>query len=205
MAAPRKTPTQRRAKNTVARILSATAELISEGGVEVITTNKIAERAHINIASLYQYFGNKEAVINALIEDYQNQLGRHLNDLVESMSGVPLEQAAPQVIRASMSLLRESQNIMPSMVTSLTASHLFPAARLLENRFLEAMRSYFAQQRDQLELGDIDTSIYVIYSAVSSLIVKHLSAPATYLNDEEIIEEVAKLMIGYFPKRHSAA
>ena len=69
MAAPRKTPTQRRAKNTVARILSATAELISEGGVEVITTNKIAERAHINSASLDQYFGKKEAVINALIED----------------------------------------------------------------------------------------------------------------------------------------
>lgn len=200
MANPRKIPTQTRAKNTVSRILAATAELIGEAGVDAVTTNKIADRAHINIASLYQYFPNKEAVINALIEDYQNQLARFFNDLLKGMEGVPLEQAARQMVSAAIDLLRESQNIMPSIVTNLATSHMFPAARQLENRFLEVMRHYFVQQRDVLQLGDVDTSVAIIYTAVTSIIVKHLSTPTPYLSDDEVIDEVVRLMLGYFPK-----
>ncbi|MFQ5478311.1 MAG: TetR/AcrR family transcriptional regulator [Candidatus Binatia bacterium] len=63
---PRKSPIQRRAVETHGRILDATARLLDELGVDALTTNAIANRAGVNIATLYSYFPNKFAVVTAL-------------------------------------------------------------------------------------------------------------------------------------------
>jgi len=61
--AKRKAPTQERARATVAAILHAAARLLVKDGWNHLTTNRIAARAGVNIASLYQYFPNKEAIV----------------------------------------------------------------------------------------------------------------------------------------------
>ena len=64
----RREPHQARARATVERFLDATARLLAEIGFEAITTNEIAERAGVNVSSLYKYFPNKYAVLAALAE-----------------------------------------------------------------------------------------------------------------------------------------
>jgi len=58
-------PQQNRAKMTVDAIVQASIQLIAEQGVGFITTAKIAERAGVSIGSLYEYFDNKEQIIDA--------------------------------------------------------------------------------------------------------------------------------------------
>lgn len=55
----RKAPRQTRARQTVDFILDAAAYILAERGLDGFTTNHIAERAGVNISSLYQYFPNK--------------------------------------------------------------------------------------------------------------------------------------------------
>jgi AcrR family transcriptional regulator len=64
----RRAPVQARGRATFDRILDTTATLLDEVGIERISTNLIARRAGINIATLYKYFPNKLSVINALFE-----------------------------------------------------------------------------------------------------------------------------------------
>lgn len=59
----RKTPSQERAKVTLEAILEAAAYILVKDGWEKFTTNRVAERAGVNIASLYQYFPNKESIV----------------------------------------------------------------------------------------------------------------------------------------------
>ncbi len=63
---PRRSPLQSRAKQTVEKILDATAELLDEEGAENLTTERVAERTGVNIATLYHYFPNKLALLFAL-------------------------------------------------------------------------------------------------------------------------------------------
>ena len=67
-ATRRRTPLQARGQATVAAILDATAALIDEVGPESVTTNLIASAAGVNIATLYQYFSNKQAILMALFD-----------------------------------------------------------------------------------------------------------------------------------------
>jgi AcrR family transcriptional regulator len=80
---PRRRPTGRRAQRTVERILGATAALLDEVGFDAITTNLIAERAGVNVASLYKYFPNKYAVLTGLAEQMRDEqldlLAQNLN------------------------------------------------------------------------------------------------------------------------------
>src|ERR1700733_7246395 len=63
---PRKQPRQARARETVEAILQAATYILLKAGYEAMTTNQVAERAGVNIASLYQYFPNKQAILGEL-------------------------------------------------------------------------------------------------------------------------------------------
>ncbi len=71
--APRRRPEGPRARKTVERILEAAAELLDEVGFDALTTNHIAERAQVNVASLYKYFPNKYAVLVGLAERMRDE------------------------------------------------------------------------------------------------------------------------------------
>jgi AcrR family transcriptional regulator len=64
---PRKIPKQERARATVAAILQAATYILERRGYEGLNTNAVADKAGVNIASLYQYFPNKEAIFVELL------------------------------------------------------------------------------------------------------------------------------------------
>jgi AcrR family transcriptional regulator len=70
---PRRRPSSASARKTVERILASTAALLDEVGFDDLTTNLIAERADLNVASVYKYFPNKYAVLMALAERLRDE------------------------------------------------------------------------------------------------------------------------------------
>ena len=66
--ATRRAPRQERSRRRVEAILDATERLVVERGVEALTTRDIADAAGVPVASLYQYFADKEDVLLALAE-----------------------------------------------------------------------------------------------------------------------------------------
>ncbi len=64
----RRQPRQARSREMAERILRATVEHLEAEGGHTLTTNHIARRAGVDIASLYRYFGSKEAILVELTE-----------------------------------------------------------------------------------------------------------------------------------------
>ena len=65
---PRRVPTQARSRHRVERVLDAAAGLVVRRGVESLSTRDIASAAGMPVASLYQYFADKDDVLLALAE-----------------------------------------------------------------------------------------------------------------------------------------
>ena len=70
----RKPPRQARSRELVARLLGAARTLLEREGLQRLTTNHIAREAGVDVASLYQYFGSKEAVLYTLAEQWVEQV-----------------------------------------------------------------------------------------------------------------------------------
>ena len=62
----RRVPVQGRSVARVQRMLDACAELVDEVGYEGLTTTLLAERAGVAIGSVYQFFPDKRAIVQAL-------------------------------------------------------------------------------------------------------------------------------------------
>ena len=65
---PRRSPRQARSQEIVKAIEEACVRILAEEGAGALTTNRIAEVAGVNIASVYRYFPNKEAILAQLYE-----------------------------------------------------------------------------------------------------------------------------------------
>lgn len=59
----RKQPMQERSRNLVDSVLDAAMSIAEESGLAKFNTNAVAERAGVEISSIYQYFPNKESIL----------------------------------------------------------------------------------------------------------------------------------------------
>jgi AcrR family transcriptional regulator len=64
----RRTPSQARSRERVERVLEAASDLLVARGIEALTTRSIAAAAAMPVASLYQYFADRDAILLALVE-----------------------------------------------------------------------------------------------------------------------------------------
>jgi AcrR family transcriptional regulator len=115
----RRAPVQNRGHAAFERILDTTATLLEEVGVDRVTTNLIAERAGTNIATLYKYFPNKNAVLaalfrkqtearNAASEPFLSSLGRvadwrqSVDDAIDAVARIRRSQPGNAALRNAM-------------------------------------------------------------------------------------------------------
>lgn len=99
---PRKSAQQRRSKQTVQAMLEAAAQIFEQEGYDSATTDRIAERAGVSIGTLYQYFPDKEAILNVLLEQHVARAVSSLADTAEQVghAGMPLAQAVRCLVQA---------------------------------------------------------------------------------------------------------
>lgn len=80
----RRVPVQGRSLARVHRMLDACAELVDEVGYDGLTTTLLAERAGVAIGSVYQFFPDKRAIVQALtmrnVEAYVARLSSRISE-----------------------------------------------------------------------------------------------------------------------------
>jgi AcrR family transcriptional regulator len=84
----RRRPVQQRSAARVERMLESCALLIDEVGYDGVTTTLIAERAGVAVGSLYQFFPDKRAVVQALTT---RNLDRFMELIAERLAMATLE------------------------------------------------------------------------------------------------------------------
>jgi AcrR family transcriptional regulator len=196
-AAPRK-PRQERAQHKIELILEAAIRLLGKGGLAALTTNAVAETAGVSIGTLYQYFANKDAILDALAARETAGLSERVLRAVQEPEPMAPAERIRHIIRAvsasyggrtqvhrivtAHSLARGSGHLKPllqQLVTLLADADrpgISPAlfspadAFVLTNAFVGVMRARI-QGEDVPPAGEIE-------AALVRLMVNFTSAPA---------------------------
>jgi len=90
--AKRRAPRQKRSQALVQSMLEATGKILEDEGAEALTTNHIAEVAGVSVGSLYQYFENKNAIVEALFLAEQERMVAERADWVRHAMPLSLEE-----------------------------------------------------------------------------------------------------------------
>ncbi|QIQ05535.1 TetR/AcrR family transcriptional regulator [Streptomyces liangshanensis] len=76
----RRAPVQRRSAERLTRILDTCAALLDEAGYEQLTTRAVASRAGVPIGSVYRFFDNKRALVDALARRNLDRYAERVTD-----------------------------------------------------------------------------------------------------------------------------
>ena len=94
---PRKSPVQARSAASVDAILEATIQVLLKVGKDRLTTTRVSSRAGVSVGTLYQYFPNKSALLQAVLRRHleevtggiefacKEQRGRTLREMVTAL------------------------------------------------------------------------------------------------------------------------
>lgn len=97
---PRKSPVQARSAASVEAILEATAQVLLSVGKERLTTTLVASRAGVSVGTLYQYFPNKSALLQAALRRHLETVTTAVEQTCLAQHGNSLEEMATAVITA---------------------------------------------------------------------------------------------------------
>ena len=165
--APKKLPKQRRAVATVDALSQAATYILAREGVGGFTANKVVEKAGVNIASFYQYFPNKEALLFHLAKiTWERQMARlspllgrpgadhaaKLRDFVRAFFLVEAEEVAlRRALHAAAVDLRETGEFQSLMAAG-----------------AELTRSFIAEAVGDGVAGDLNFAVRFVVLAITS-------------------------------------
>ncbi len=82
-AEPRRRPKQSRSRALVKAIREAGCAILEEEGAAALTTNRIAERAGVGIASVYRYYPNKQAILADVFDEKVKLIDAYYRQLIK--------------------------------------------------------------------------------------------------------------------------
>jgi AcrR family transcriptional regulator len=97
---PRKSPVQERSAASVEAILDATIQVLLSVGKERLTTTRVASRAGVSVGTLYQYFPNKSALLQAALKRHLGEVTEMVELVCEEQMGGTLRQMVTALIIA---------------------------------------------------------------------------------------------------------
>jgi AcrR family transcriptional regulator len=194
----RRAPVQERSAARVERMLDVCGQLIDEVGYEATTTTMIARRAEVSVGSLYQFFPDKRAVVQALA---QRNLDVYLGRLGEALAGVRLTHWRDMIDVALdlwVDLHRELPGFRVVRFGDVVDTHLLQPEEdndhVLANRLFELVRDELG-----LQMSEEEQLVVVVLIKASDAIIQY--AFRDPCGDQSMIDEVKTLMNGYLALR----
>ncbi|HEX4407046.1 MAG TPA: TetR/AcrR family transcriptional regulator [Polyangia bacterium] len=192
----RRRPRQRRAWQTVEAVLDAVTQVLKRGGVDAVTTNRIAARAGVSIGSVYQYFPDKRAIFVALRERHVEQMGR----LVESKLVASADATLEGLMRGLLEAMIAAHALDPELhdLLLMQAPQGADEDQDFERRLRGALRLALTSRAHELPPAfDLERALFVLTNVVEAL--AHgvvLRRPAT-LSLRAATDEAVRAVMGY--------
>lgn len=189
----RKRPVQQRSRQMVDRLIAATGDVIAREGLDQVSTNRIAEAAGVNIASLYQYFHDKSELVEALLDKVNADIILSLN---EQFGKIDLKEMDVRVILkitalTGLDFLRSS----PLHLELISNWHRLPMHRLLdplEQYFLTLSRQFFLQRYEQYPMENIQAKLFVLINSAIFTTIRYLSQNDLFLKEEDVVDALVE-------------
>jgi AcrR family transcriptional regulator len=181
----KKTPTQPRAEATFEAIVTAAARLLGTKGYVRLTTNHVAAEAGVGIASVYEYFPGKDAIVARVAERLIDRVIRQLAAAVPAILAGPPHLMMRRWIDVIYETLLRERKLVAVFVEQVPYTRDLPAIRAITPRLLELSRSM--QRHAGVTLEHETASLYLMINLVSSTILQLVLDPPTDITTEELL------------------
>lgn len=195
-------PQQVRSRDRFERILEVTADLVVSGGVESVSTRAIAAAAGIPVASLYQYFADKESVLLALVERDLSELERQVKGELARVTRLDVRAIVETTIRAFFTVFRRRPALVMIWLRGRTNPEISGFCREHSRRMA---RDLFEMARRAGMVVEDSTGLFAELAFQVSDRLFQVAFEHSLEGDPVVIDETIALVSGYLETRATPA
>jgi AcrR family transcriptional regulator len=193
----RRQPRQARSQERVKQILDVAEQMFIADGYGAVTTNAIAQSAKVPIGSLYQFFPDKEAIVQALAMRYTDQLHQRFAELDSAdPTNLPLSVYVDRMIDATdrfftdypgyHAIFIQVQGIVPELAEIEDAA---------DAQLIQDLATSLSQYDSGLDSMDYEAIAFVLVKAIGTLLWLSLSQEQSFR--QRLVTETKRFTLNY--------
>ena len=193
----RKKPQQQRAKMIVESILEATQICIAEHGLLNVTTPKIAEKSGVSVGSIYQYFGNKEEIIQELLRRKSEQMGLALKQIAISQEDLTIREIIPLSIQFGFDMMKADDGFFIEVLKHWHGYNNSDASKILEKHFYEVGLYVFSRFFKDWSFETLKNKSFVIINSTLFTMMRYVSNNNFLISEQQLKKELTTMILAY--------
>jgi AcrR family transcriptional regulator len=194
----RRQPKQARAEFALDSILEAAARTLESHGKAGLTTQRVADTAGFSIGAIYQYFPNKEGLIEALARRELERLTAMMKEALTQPAPFGTGLNARRMMRATAAFIGDR----PRLYSILRAEWADAAP---DTAIGQGMLRYFeliagTLNRENPDLGKRikrDEARFVLFRAISGVLLATALERPHYFGTDAFEDEMVRLILGF--------
>ena len=193
-AGRRREPAQARSRERVERILEAASEIVVSHGVDALTTRAIAAEAKIPVASLYQYFSDRDAILLALVERDTAEMDEQVSIDLGLLTVLTVASIVETTMRAYIKVYERRPDFVEIWLRGRTNTAVHDYGRQHNRRTAEELRSFAIDAglaRPDLPLAAAELAVEIGDR------VFQLAYESSDSGDQFVIDEGIRMMTAY--------
>jgi AcrR family transcriptional regulator len=188
--APKKRPAQDRSQATFDALVQACTWLLPRLGYAGTTTNHIAARAGVNIASLYEYFPGKDAIVAQVAERLVERVLARLAEGAPRVAAAGEANAVRRWIELIHDTVAREKTLIGVFLGQVPYTNQLDPIRDLGARLvafsLDVRRHAGGLVRDDLD----GASLHLLINLVTSTILQIVNEPPADVSQRELLDEL---------------
>ena len=193
---PRKTPVQARSAVTVDAILDATLQVLVACGKERLTTTLVARRAGVSVGTLYQYFPNKSALLQAALRRHMEEIRQAIDQTCEHYQGAGLLEMSSCLIDSYLAAKMRSVKTSAALYAVSSDVEGLAIVRAVSARSLRSIAALFATAKEGLA-KDPEIVASVVTAALNGISRKVLESKTPEREMDILRDELLVLVHAY--------
>ncbi|MGQ7959737.1 TetR/AcrR family transcriptional regulator [Pseudomonas sp. SP16.1] len=190
----RKRPCQQRSQQMVDLLLGACARVIAGQGLANLTTNRVAAEAGVSVGSLYQYFANKQELLEALLERMTFEVACLIDARMTQLLEADVKAAVRMLLREVLAFIRGGDGCYLELVRHWQQLQTLQVIDRLERHLFEVCRRYLLRHVREYPIENPVPILFVIINGTLMTLVRYLALDNPPLSEEELIDSLANML-----------
>jgi AcrR family transcriptional regulator len=190
---------QARGRRRVDAILNAAEQVLAEAGYDGASTNAIAARANTSIGSIYQFFPNKDAIMQAVGLRYLERCGGLFAPLLSAeAAALPMEEWIDRIVDTLDIVQSSNVGFKELFCSAATTAELADADNAMHRRYVDGLDSVLA-----LRIPALDPERRLVCAELSvrtSEALMSLLADSTGDRRAIVLSEIKALLTAYMER-----
>jgi AcrR family transcriptional regulator len=198
----RRNPRQARSQHKVELILEAAIQLLENGDLDTLTTNAVAAKAGVSIGTLYQYFGSKHALLDALVTRELGAMSAKVVASVRMDAPATPGDRIRRIVRAVSSAYggrnRVHRLLIEHAYATQSAGRLLPLFKELIELWTGEGVLASGEDRRRLTRADAFVVVYAIAGVLRTLAASRDAPPIA-----EVEDSLVRMIVGFVKRSES--